>query len=195
MFRLGLRLSTAMLALSGLVAAAAPAHAAADILEGVTFSDGGSATGSFTFTPYSYLATVNIVTTDGLSAPTQGSLLPGFSYASGTLLPNSPPASAFNFTSIASDPHWALVLDLTSALGYHSYGFDTLIAGSVSGSTLSGSYEVCVYGCTGFASGSYRLITGGEVYAVEPASLTLLGVGALLLPAVRRRFPARRGVA
>jgi hypothetical protein len=161
----------------------APAAATTFVLDNVTFNDGGTAAGSFDLNIYGYIADEPIGTT-------AGTVLAGYAYSSGQLIPGSPPSSAFAFYSGSG---FELVLDLTAPLGGTSSGSDPLVAGGVvSGSALAGSYEQCTDSTCG-GTGNYRLVTGGFTYAPEPATLSLLGFAAVALGAARRRRSRQDG--
>jgi hypothetical protein len=156
------------------------------ILEGVTFSDGGTASGYFTLNTYGYLDAADIITTPGTSS--LGVSLPGFTYdlAGGGVPPGPAPFdSVFYFNSTVDD--FSLIL---SAQNVVTEGVDPLILGSGSGDTLAGSYEYCTENPTVCAGADYldgRLVTTGFLYAPEPATLSLLGLGAVVVPLLRRR--------
>jgi hypothetical protein len=71
-------------------------------LEGVTFADGGTASGYFDLNSYGYLKSAAITTTPGTSI--DGHVLPGYTYtAAGGSVPNGPAPfdSVFYFNSTA----------------------------------------------------------------------------------------------
>jgi PEP-CTERM motif len=166
-------------------------------LEGVTFADGGTASGSFTLNVYGYMEAADITTTQGTSM--LGAALAGYSYlTAGAGVPNGPTPpfdSVFTFNGTADDFSLVLRAQNVVTLG----GFDPLVAGSGSGGSLGGSYEYCTQGSIACGGPSYldgRLVAAGTLYAPEPATLTLLGVGIVALPLVRRRrASAKRGAA
>ncbi len=148
-------------------------------LQDVTFSDGGTATGSFDIDVYGYF------TNDSISiATTAGTALNGSVYDGGTLFNNPSPTSLIDFSSFAS-PDYTLVLDFVAPVGYGSSNFDALVPGGIIGGVLSGSYETCDN--SGVCGSAYRLVETGTTYAPEPATLSLLGFSAAGLLALRRR--------
>jgi hypothetical protein len=155
-------------------------------LEDVTFADGGTASGSFTLNVYGYVESADITTTPGTSMASAP--LAGYTCtADGASVPSGPAPfdSVFYFNSTVDD--FSLTL---SAQNVVTDGFDPLIPGSGSGDTLAGSFEYCTENPTVCGGVSYldgRLITSGTLYPPEPATLSLLGLGAIVLPWVRRR--------
>ena len=166
-------------------------------LEGVTFADGGTASGYFDLNVYGYLVSALITTTPGTSSG-PGSLT-GYTYtAAGAGVPSGPAPfdSVFYFNSTADNISLILLADAPVTDG----GSDPLIVGPGSGGSVTVSNEYCTEGAPacggtiGYLDG--RLITAGTLYAPEPASVALLGVGSVLLPTLRRkRASARREAA
>jgi hypothetical protein len=180
MIRKLLHRGAAILLLAGVsTAVLSPAHATTFSLVNVTFSDGGAAIGTFDLNSYGYIEGQTIITT--ASAP-----FAGYTYSSGQLDPNSPPSNGFLFNS-SSD--FSLMLETATPLSGTSTGSDALIAGSANGSVLSGSYEQCTESACG-GTGVYRLIDSGSVSTPEPATVSLLALGAIAVASARRR---RRG--
>lgn len=136
-------------------------------LKDVTFSDGGTASGFFSFNVSGYLANPTSVTT------TSGSVLPGTSYdLSGPFFKNatnldltipSPPASAA----------YQEGLNLIFALPLGSVHVDPIVGGC----------EYTNFACSG---PDFRIVTGGFGVIPEPTTLALLGGGLLVLGAARR---------
>jgi hypothetical protein len=68
-------------------------------------------------------------------------------------------------------------------------GVDPLIVGQGGGGSLSVSNEYCTQNpaaCGGVAYQHGRLVTAGTLYAPEPTTLSLLGLGAVAVPLLRR---------
>jgi hypothetical protein len=160
-------------------------------LEGVTFADGGTASGYFELNVYGYFEFADITTTPGTSmadAP-----MPGSTYSTaGAGVNNSVPFdSGFFFNSTVD----AFSLVLTAENPVTAGGFDPLILGSGSTSSLAGSYEACTENpttCDGLTYLDGRLVTAGTLYAPEPATLSLLGMGGLMLSVIRRKRAGAR---
>ena len=158
-------------------------------LSGVEFADGGSATGSFVLNVYGYVESANITTTPGHSVDNVA--IPGYSYiTAGSLLPGTFDAGfAFN---AAGTP---MVLDLytTEAIVAGLSGDIPLAIGSASANAITGSGEVCVQNatvCGGLSYADGRLITAGNLYVPEPASMAVLATGAAMIAGTRRRRTA-----
>jgi hypothetical protein len=153
-------------------------------LQGVTFADGGTASGYFEVDAYGYLEAVAITTTPGTSmadAP-----IAGYTYASGSVNSFVPFDTGFYFNSTVDAFSLALDADYAVTIG----GFDPLVTGSGSGSLLAGSHENCQENPTDCSGVSYldgRLITAGILYTPEPGSLSLLGAAGVLLSFIRRK--------
>lgn len=155
-------------------------QARADIivsLTDVTFAGGGTVTGGFDLNVYSYLGPIAVTATN----PVFGTI----SYSAGSISPSTPPATAFDFATPGYNI--GLVLDLQSPLGATFSGADPLVPGAINGNVLSGSYEVCSFGCGQIPNGTYELIAAGTLTVTEPATVTLLGAGMMLLPLTRWR--------
>ena len=169
------------------MAGSAPARADSIVtLDGVTFADGGTASGYFELTVYGYVAFADITTTTGTSL--NGAPMAGYTYgSSGGSVNNAVPFdSGFYFNATAD----AVSLALTAEDPVTSGGFDPLILGSGATSSLAGSYENCQENpsaCGGLGYLDGRLVTAGTLYAPEPATLSLLGTGGLLLSVMRRK--------
>jgi hypothetical protein len=151
-------------------------------LEAVTFADGSTATGAFSVNVYGYLASVDITT--GAAG-----LFSGYAYTSGGGPVTTPPTTEFAFSDAAD---FTLVLDLATPLAPGA-GVDSLVPGSFDGTSVAGSYEYCNQSGCGVPTGTYRLITAGEVYAAEPATLGLLATAVMMLPLLRRPRALARG--
>jgi hypothetical protein len=177
--------------LSGLTMAGfSPARADTVVtLEGVTFADGGTASGYFRLNVDGYLESVGITTTLGTSMG--GKPIAGFTYLTGLLNNAAPFDSGFYFNSTVD----AFSLALTAENPVTNGGFDPLILGSGSGATLAGSFENCQENATACGGPTYldgRLVTAGTLYAPEPTTLSLLGIGGLLLSVIRRKRAGAR---
>ena len=169
-----------------LMAGFSPARA--DIMvtleKGVTFADGGTASGYFDLNVYGYMEAVDITTTPGTTM--LGSPIAGFTYLGGLLNNSVPFDSGFYFNSTVG----AFSLALTAENVVPDGGFDPLILGSGSQATLAGSYENCQQNAITCGGPTYldgRLVTAGTLYAPEPTTLSLLGMGGLLLLVMRRK--------
>ena len=135
-------------------------------LSGVTFADGGTASGSFDYdAATNTYSLVNITTTGGsITGATYLALDPGFASTSG-ILSVVPNAGLGDFTgtpllALGFGPH-------LSALG----GTSSILAGSGEGTCIN---TTCSMGT------SLRNVTAGSVTAVpEPSTLTLLGAALL----------------
>ena len=152
-------------------------------LTGVTFDDGGAASGSFVYdASTSTVSSVNVVTTSGTTfvGATYTGVNPGFTPLSFdiVLVPNP---------SLA-DLTGTFVLDLSFADSLTNAG------GTVSLAGLGGEYTCADSGCTSPNLDVYRLMTTGSVVGTpvatpEPSVLLLLGVGlAVLVGASKRRL-------
>jgi len=164
-------------------------------LQGVTFADGGTASGYFLLDVYGYFHGGEITTTPGTSLANQS--LAGYTYISGGVATSPVPFDTlFYFNSTLDD--FSLALNVVNPLGPGYSGFDPLVPGSGSGNTLAGSIETCQQNAVNCGGPGYldgRLVTAGELYAPEPASLGLFAIGAGLLSAIRRKQGgARRGI-
>jgi len=148
------------------------------MLQGATFDDGGTASGEFTIGPYGYLIAPISVTT------TAGTLLGGFSYVPtdpSDIVPGTPPAYGVDFFS----PSYNLDLHIVFQNSLESTGPNPIV--------LASSYECAAFTCPGpdtYSPGAdTRFFTGGEAVAAapEPASFTLLALGAMGVIVLRRR--------
>jgi hypothetical protein len=167
-------------------------------LVGVTFADGGTASGTFTLNVDGYMESADIVTTPGTSIDDVA--LPGYTYLSaGAQTDNG--ASVFDtifFFNSTADA-FSLALDAEQALVPGFSGADPLVLGTDNLSTLIGSTETCQENASACGGPSYldgRVVTAGELYVPEPATLGLLAAGAMAMPMLRRRrLKAERGAA
>ena len=140
-------------------------------LEDVTFADGGTASGSFERNVYGYLVSA-LITTIAAMSPGAGSLT-GYTYtqANGSV-PSGPATldSVFYFTSTADNISLILIADAPVTNG----GSDPLVVGAGMPGSLAVSNEYCTEGApacgTGISQLEGRLITGGTLYAPEPAT-------------------------
>jgi hypothetical protein len=188
--------SRAALLLAGLsIWGLSPANADTTVtLEGVTFAGGGTASGFLMLNSYGYLEAVDITTTSGTSI--DGQPLAGYTYTlGGSSVANGPAPfdSVFYFNSTADAFGLILIADFPVTEG----GADPLIVGERTGGSLAVSNEYCtenLNACGGPVFDDGRLVTAGTLYAAEPATLSLLGLGAVVMPLVRRgRTKARSG--
>jgi hypothetical protein len=184
----------ALLAISSLMLSSlmivAPCRARADTivtLEGVTFADGGTASGYFVLNVDGYMETADITTSAGTSMASVS--LPGYNYTeAGSSVPSVPGPfdTMFAFGSTVDN----MSLFLTADFAVTNGGSDPLILGSGSDASLAGSFEYCTQNATNCAGPGFldgRLVTAGTLYAPEPAAISLLGAGIVLLPLMRRR--------
>lgn len=187
----------ACLVLSSLIIVA-PGRANADTivtLEGVTFADGGTASGYFVLNVDGYMETAAITTSPGTS---MGSVpLAGYSYtAAGSIVPSDPGPFDTMFWFNSAVDNFSLVLE--TSFPVTNGGSDPLILGSGSGASLAGSFEYCTQNVVNCAGPGYldgRLVTAGTLYAPEPGAISLLGVGLMMLPFTRRKRVAPAGPA
>jgi hypothetical protein len=155
-------------------------------LEDITFADGATASGYFTLNPYGYLESVDISTAAGTSM--LGQPLAGYTYTlANSNVPNGPSPfdSVFYFNSTAD----AFGLILIAEFPVTDGGVDPLVVGLGSGGSLSVSNEYCTENaeaCGGVGYEDGRLVSAGTLYAPEPATLSLLGLGAVVVPLLRR---------
>lgn len=149
-------------------------------LTGVTFADGGTASGSFVYDAVTNtVSSIDIVTTVGtvFGGTTYTALNPGFLPLPDDIVvvPNS---SLSNFTG-------TFVLDLSLAAPLTNAG------GIVSMAGLGGEFTCADAGCTAPNLDTYRLMTAGEVVATpEPSALLLLGAGLGVLLIAAKRLQA-----
>jgi hypothetical protein len=166
-----LSLSAASAGLMALVVFAAPTAARADVnwtLSGVTFNDGGTASGIFTTTDSGLLESWDIATTGaGLSPVATYDISNSFL----STTPFSTTPISFDIVSPSSElvlTFASLSLDLSLA-NYNTVGIATITSGT---ETVSGSL--------------LHSVTAGEAVP-EPISMALLGTGLLGLGAARLR--------
>jgi hypothetical protein len=168
-----------------------PAQAAADttvMLDGVTFSDGGTASGYFDLNVYGYLDAAAITTTPGTSQAHVP--LAGYTYGlAGSGVPAGPLPfdSIFSFGSTADA--FVLVLTAQDAISLTGSGFVPLVPGSTGVTTLAGSYEACTENAAACGGPSYqdgRLLTAGALYVPEPAAFSILALAMMTLSLLRR---------
>ncbi len=138
-------------------------------LQGVTFDDGGTASGDFTLNQYGFLSSSSIITTsvvNGFSGNTY--LFPG-----GSINPNfdvSPP-NTFRITFQADSTH-ALSLDFLYSLDSNNLTINPLKLNLSSSFECEGSYS-----CYNGSGGTIRYVRSGGVIP-EPTTLGLLLIGA-----------------
>jgi hypothetical protein len=155
-------------------------------LDGVTFADGGTASGYFILNIYGYMEFADITTTPGTSIGNQP--LAGYTYlTAGAGVPSGPAPfdSVFYFNSTEDAFSLILIADFPVTDG----GFDPLVVGEGSGGSLTVSNEYCTQNpaaCGGVNYDDGRLVSAGTLYAPEPASLSLLGLGVAFVPLLRR---------
>jgi hypothetical protein len=141
------------------------------MLQGVTFDDGGTASGDFTLNQYGFLSSSSIITTsvvNGFSGNTY--LFPG-----GSINPNfdASPPNTFRITFQADSTH-ALSLDFLYTLDLNNSTINPLKLNLSSSFECEGSYS-----CYNGSGGTIRYaISGGAVPAPEPTTLGLLLIGA-----------------
>ncbi|HEY1932748.1 MAG TPA: hypothetical protein VGG99_12100 [Acetobacteraceae bacterium] len=170
------RIGAIGLALGALLAMAPHARAFPSLvtLHDVTFSDGGTATGSFALNVSGFLNTPTSITT------TAGSVLGGNSYdLSGPFSKTSTTV----FLTVPSPPaagDYEEGLNLTFALPLGSVEFDPIVTGV--------SCEYTGYVCSGPA---YRYVVSGYAQIFEPGSAAVLCSAIFGLGTVRRRFNRR----
>ena len=162
-------------ALSTLLLSGSPAVAGAIgyTLEGVTFNDGGAASGTFSIDSGSG----NVLSYDIMTTP--GATLSGFEYNGSSSFSEDNEYGANSFLMEANDGSNYLTLQFASSLTG---------GGTISLDTGRSSYE-----CNNCYP--YRLVTGGDATtsppvaasAPEPASLVIFGAGLAGLGWVRRR--------
>jgi hypothetical protein len=155
-------------------------------LEGVTFGDGGTASGYFILNTYGYMESADITTTLGTSIADQS--LAGYTYSTaGAGVPSGPAPfdTVFYFNSTEDAFSLILITDFPVTDG----GFDPLVVGEGSGGSLTISNEYCTQNsvaCGGVNYDDGRLVSTGTLYAPEPATLSLLGLGVAVVPLLRR---------
>jgi hypothetical protein len=183
----------ALLACLSIVDVAAARADTTVTLQGVTFADGATASGYFLLNVYGYVDGAAITTTPGTSMG--GISLPGYTYTSGGVATAPTPFDTLFYFNSTVDA-FSLALEVADPLVPGYSGFDSLVAGSGSGASLAGSIETCQENSQACGGPNYldgRLVIAGTLYAPEPATLTLLGVGAGLLPIVRRKPVRAKG--
>jgi hypothetical protein len=150
--------------------AAVPLPAHADVmwtLSGLTFLDGGTATGTFTTDDTGILLSWDLTTAGG-------SLLPGETYDSsaGSSIPAAAPPETIGFEVLSDDASQYLELLF----------FGTLVAAN----SPVPNYEAVEFNATATVD-RFNFLVGDAIAAPEPASLALLGAGLVALAIVRRR--------
>jgi hypothetical protein len=161
---------------AGLLSATSAARA--DVLYGlggVSFDDGGAASGVFD---------LNVANNPGAPQDvitTAGTVF-GSSTYNGNPATSKPDGSTLEFFTTGYEIE--LVLVFADPLSGTTPEFNPLVLGGA-------SYEVCSYDCVwgdvSVTSGTTRDIVSGYAQAPEPASLAMLGVALLGLGAARRR--------
>jgi hypothetical protein len=155
-------------------------------LEGVTFADGATASGYFVLNVDGYLESAEITTSPGTSIGDQS--MAGYTYTvANSDIPNGPAPfdSVFYFNSTVDNIGLILIADFPVTDG----GVDPLVVGEGSGGSLTVSNEYCTENaeaCGGVGYDDGRLVTAGILYAPEPATLSLLGLGMAVVPLLRR---------
>jgi hypothetical protein len=156
-------------------------------LDGVTFADGGTASGYFVLNVYGYLEAADITTTPGYAVDSEPMAGATYTTLSGGSVNNAVPFdTGFFFNSVADGFSIALQTEYDVTSG----GFDPLVDGSGVPSSPAGSVELCIANATTCGGPAYfdgREVTAGELYAPEPTTLSLLGAGGVLLSVVRRK--------
>ena len=153
------------------------------VLNGLTFTDGGTLNGSFSINQYGYLSSGSLVM---FTTPGTGDGFPGGNYSANGINFASPSLTPTEFIFGQDLPgngagaQTALVLTFDSPVGIGANPID-----------LALSYE-CIgsYSCYNSASnaGTRRYFTAGASLVVpEPASLALLASGIVALRLLRRR--------
>jgi len=168
------------------VAAGACASPIVWTLQGVTFADGGSATGSF-----DYDATADVYSTIDVIT-TSGSTLTGSTYAvlDPAQIPFDGPTQLALVTSNAADLSGTPTISFFWASGLTNTGGTIGFSGSLTSAEGMCTNATC--STVNQSPASYRIITGGSVttgaaVAPEPASFMLVG-GALGILGWKRRY-------
>jgi hypothetical protein len=159
-------------------------------LNGVTFDDGGTASGTFTIDQYGYFlgGSVSLTTTAGSTANGYGSPLPGDTYNETPVAPtiNNPADTITTFYSSTNGYAGTLVLEFQHFL-WSWRGVNPIIGGE-----LGPSYECAVgFGCPNPLVGltNTRYVTAGYAYGAPEAStwvMMILGAGLLGFASFRR---------
>ena len=161
------------------------ANAVVWTLNGVTFDDGGTASGTFTIDQYGYFlnGSATVTTTAGSTANGHGGPLPGDTYDDTLVAPsiNNPADTLTTFFSSTNGYQGTLVLEFQHSL-WTWRGVNLIIGG----------YECGVgFGCPNPSGGSTdtRYVTGGYAYGAPEAStwvMMILGAGLLGFASSRR---------
>ena len=144
-------------------------------LQGVKFSDGAIATGTFDWD-------ATTATIDGYDITTSGgSALPGFTYTSGTAFSDQ--------GTFGANPADSFLLQSSAGIQYLSFVFDgALTAGGVDDITITGGVSPGSYECNNCSI--VRSITAGDAAAAnvpEPLSIALFAIGLFAAFAIHRR--------
>jgi PEP-CTERM motif len=179
-----------------LVFLCAPSITSADpitwTLSGVTFDDGGTASGSFVFdATTSTLSSISIVTTAGTTSPRPGTPFGGTAYTGvNTGAPSGFPPLSFDIAvvpDVTIDLTGSMVLDLELPMpGLTDSG------GTVSLLAMTAAEDICSNSdCSVVDDSPFRFAAGELVSPVattpEPSAFLLLGMGLVCLAGVAKR--------